>query len=316
MRLQRGRHEVKLMVRYPEEERKSLSSFDDIRIRTGDGAERPLTELADVTVKRGYSEINRIDQQRSITVSSDLNEKEGNAREIVKSLKKQGGFMDQLLTQYPNVRVRWEGQQEQTDESVNSLIVGLMIALASMFALLTVEFRSYIQPLIILGIIPLGIIGAVFGHAILGMELTLFSLFGLVALTGVVVNDSIVLIDFINHRIADGLPLREALIDAGRRRFRPVLLTSMTTIVGLAPILKETSFQAQIIIPMAASLIFGLMLATVLVLFLIPTYYYLYARALGAQADEPWIRKMDGNEEGADYNVNEGAVSGPVQIQT
>lgn len=316
MRLQRGRHEVKLMVRYPEEERKSLMSFEDIRIRTGDGAERPLTELADVTVKRGYSEINRIDQQRSITVSSDLNEKEGNAREIVKSLKKQGGFMDQLLAQYPNVRVRWEGQQEQTDESVNSLIVGLMIALASMFALLTVEFRSYVQPLIILGIIPLGIIGAVFGHAILGMELTLFSLFGLVALTGVVVNDSIVLIDFINHRIADGLPLREALIDAGRRRFRPVLLTSMTTIVGLAPILKETSFQAQIIIPMAASLIFGLMLATILVLFLIPTYYYLYARALGAQADEPWIRNLDGNDEGADYNVNKDPVSGPVQIQT
>ncbi|HBL46055.1 MAG TPA: AcrB/AcrD/AcrF family protein, partial [Planctomycetaceae bacterium] len=180
----------------------------------------------------------------------------------------------------------------------------------------TVEFRSYVQPLIILGIIPLGIIGAVFGHAILGMELTLFSLFGLVALTGVVVNDSIVLIDFINHRIADGLPLREALIDAGRRRFRPVLLTSMTTIVGLAPILKETSFQAQIIIPMAASLIFGLMLATVLVLFLIPTYYYLYARAMGAQADEPWLRKMDGNEEGDDYNSIEKPVSGPVQIQT
>ncbi|HAH48910.1 MAG TPA: AcrB/AcrD/AcrF family protein, partial [Planctomycetaceae bacterium] len=316
MRLQRGRHEVKLMVRYPEAERKTLSSFDDIRIRTGDGAERPLTELAEVTVERGYSEINRIDQQRSITVSSDLNEKEGNAREIVKSLKKPGGFMDQLVAQYPAVRVRWEGQQEQTDESVNSLIVGLMIAMASMFALLTVEFRSYVQPLIILGIIPLGIIGAVFGHAILGMELTLFSLFGLVALTGVVVNDSIVLIDFINHRIADGLPLREALIDAGRRRFRPVLLTSMTTIVGLAPILKETSFQAQIIIPMAASLIFGLMLATVLVLFLIPTYYYLYARAMGAQADEPWLRKMDGNEEGDDYNSIEKPVSGPVQIQT
>ncbi|QDT89745.1 efflux RND transporter permease subunit [Gimesia algae] len=316
MRLQRGRHEVKLMVRYPEEDRRSLMSFDDIRVRTGDGAERPLTELADVTVQRGYSEINRIDQQRSITVSSDLNEKEGNASEIVKSLKKSGGFMDQLLANYPNVRVRWEGQQEQTDESVNSLIVGLLIALASMFALLTVEFRSYFQPLIILGIIPLGIIGAVFGHAILGMELTLFSLFGLVALTGVVVNDSIVLIDFINHRVADGLPLREALVDAGRRRFRPVLLTSMTTIVGLAPILKETSFQAQIIIPMAASLIFGLMLATVLVLFLIPTYYYLYARALGAKADEPWIRKMDGKEEGADYNKHEDPVSGPVQIQT
>ncbi|QDU49701.1 efflux RND transporter permease subunit [Gimesia panareensis] len=315
MRLQRGRHEVKLMVRYPEDERRSLMSFDDIRIRTGDGAERPLTELADVAVKRGYSEINRIDQQRSITVYSDLNEKEGNAREIVKSLKKPGGFMEELAAKYPNVRVRWEGQQEQTNESVNSLIIGLMIALASMFALLTIEFRSYIQPLIILGIIPFGIIGAVFGHAILGMELTLFSLFGLVALTGVVVNDSIVLIDFINHRVADGLPLKEALIDAGRRRFRPVLLTSMTTIVGLAPILKETSFQAQIIIPMAASLIFGLMLATVLVLFLIPTYYYLYARFMGAQPNEPWYDKMDGKHEGTDYNDSELQHSGAAPLQ-
>ncbi|MFH1304249.1 MAG: efflux RND transporter permease subunit, partial [Planctomycetota bacterium] len=310
------RHEVKLMVRYPDEERRSLMSFDDIRVRTGDGAERPLTELADVTVKRGYSEINRIDQQRSITVYSDLNEKEGNAREIVQALKKPGGFMDQLLTKYPDVRVRWEGQQEQTDESVNSLIIGLLIALASMFALLTVEFRSYIQPLIILGIIPFGIIGAVFGHAILGMELTLFSLFGLVALTGVVVNDSIVLIDFINHRITDGLPLKAALIDAGLRRFRPVLLTSMTTIVGLAPILKETSFQAQIIIPMAASLIFGLMLATILVLFLIPTYYYLYARALGAKPDEPWIRKVDGQEDKPGYNIDEGHFTEIAPVQT
>ncbi len=316
MRLQRGRHEVKLMVRYPEEERRSLMSFDDIRVRTGDGAERPLTELADVTVKRGYSEINRIDQQRSITVYSDLNEKEGNARQIVQALKKPGGFMEQLLTKYPDVRVRWEGQQEQTDESVNSLIIGLMIALASMFALLTVEFRSYIQPLIILGIIPFGIIGAVFGHAILGMELTLFSLFGLVALTGVVVNDSIVLIDFINHRIADGLPLKAALVDAGLRRFRPVLLTSMTTIVGLAPILKETSFQAQIIIPMAASLIFGLMLATVLVLFLIPTYYYLYARAMGAKPDEPWSRKVDGQEANPGYNMDEDQFSEIAPLQT
>ncbi|WP_339732137.1 efflux RND transporter permease subunit [uncultured Gimesia sp.] len=316
MRLQRGRHEVKLMVRYPKEERRSLKGFDDIRIRTGDGSERPITELAEIDVKRGYSEINRIDQQRSITVSSDLNEKEGNAREIVQALKKPGGFMDQLLAKYPGVRVRWEGQQEQTDESVNSLIVGLMIAMASMFALLTVEFRSYIQPLIILGIIPFGIIGAVFGHAILGMELTLFSLFGLVALTGVVVNDSIVLIDFINHRIADGLPLKAALLDAGQRRFRPVMLTSMTTIVGLAPILKETSFQAQIIIPMAASLIFGLMLATVLVLFLIPTYYYLYARAMGAKPDEPWIRKMDGNEEEQGYNIAEGQLSEVTPMQT
>jgi hydrophobic/amphiphilic exporter-1 (mainly G- bacteria), HAE1 family len=279
MRLQRGRHEVKLMVRYPREERQSLASFDEIRIRTGDGAERPLTELADVIIQRGYSTINRLDQKRAITITADVDELSGgNAKEITDVLK--DSFVPELLKrlEYDGISVRWEGQQEQTDESMGGLARGMAIALVVMFALLTLEFRSYAQPLIILLIIPFGAVGAVVGHVLMGMPLSLFSTFGIVALTGVVVNDSIVLIDFINHRVRDGIPLREALVDAGNRRFRPVLLTSLTTIAGLLPILLETSFQAQFLIPMATSLSFGLLFATLLVLVLVPVFYSIYFR--------------------------------------
>ena len=282
MRLQRGRHEVKLMVRYPEEDRKSLARFSDIRIDAGNGVQRPITELAEVSVTRGYSEINRIDQKRSITISSDINEKEGNAKQIVADLQK--SFMPQLLAKYPAVRVRWEGQQEQDTESVQSLGIGLAIALLAMFVLLTVEFTSYGQPLVVMGVIPFGIVGAILGHAFLGLPLTLFSVLGLVALTGVVVNDSIVLVDFINSRVRAGVPIETAVIEAGQRRFRPVLLTSLTTVAGLLPILTEKSFQAQLVIPMATSLCFGLMLSTILVLILVPTFYLLYGKMFGVSA--------------------------------
>ena len=274
MRLQRGRHEVKLMVRYPKDERRSLAGFEDLRIRTGDGHDRPLTEVAEIDVVRGYSEINRIDQKRSITVSADVDEATGNARNTVANLQKT--FMPTLLTEFPAVQVRWEGQQEQTQESVRSLLLATGVALMVMFVLLTLEFKAYSQPLLILAIIPFGIIGAIFGHFIRGLPLTMFSFFGLVALTGVVVNDSIVLIDFINRRVRNGLPIDEALMEAGHRRFRPVILTSATTIAGLLPILVETSFQAQILIPMATSLSFGLLLATLLVLILVPTFFRIY----------------------------------------
>ena len=284
MRLQRGRHEVKLMVRYPEEDRKSLARFDDIRVDAGDGVQRPITELADVSVSRGYSEINRIDQKRSITISSDIDEKEGNAKEIVSNLQKT--FMPDLLRKYPSLRVRWEGQQEQDTESVQSLGIGLGIALIAMYVLLTMEFTSYGQPMVVMMIIPFGIVGAVIGHWVMDLPLTLFSMLGLVALTGIVVNDSIVLVDFINSAVRGGMPLDQAVLEAGGRRFRPVMLTSLTTIAGLAPILTETSFQAQLVIPMAASLCFGLMTSTVLVLVLVPTFYLIYARTFGVTVDE------------------------------
>jgi len=286
MRVQRGRHEVKLMVRYPTEDRKSLAAFKNIRVRTDDGAERPLTELADISVLRNTAEINRIEQMRSVTISADISEKPGpdgkkaNAFNIVRDLRQ--NFEPQLRKAHPQVVLRWEGQQEQTRESLRSLVIGFGVAMLAMYFLLTVEFRSYVQPLIVMAIIPFGSIGAIVGHALMGLPITLFSIFGLVALTGVVVNDSIVLIDFINRQIDSGSSLKQALLDAGCRRFRPVLLTSVTTIAGLTPILLETSFQAQLLIPMATSLSFGLMLATLLVLFLVPTFYYLCIVGSGA----------------------------------
>lgn len=283
MRLQRGRHEVKLMVRYPESDRQTLARFDDIRVDAGDGIQRPITELADVNVTRGYSEINRIDQKRSITISADINEKLGNAKEIVASMRSE--FMPQLLQKYPGLRVRWEGQQEQDEESVRSLGIGLFVALLAMYVLLTMEFTSYGQPLVVMAVIPFGIVGAVLGHWVMGLPLTLFSTLGLVALTGIVVNDSIVLVDFINGAVRSGVPLEQAVLQAGSRRFRPVMLTSLTTIAGLAPILTETSFQAQLVIPMAASLCFGLATSTILVLVLVPVFYLIYARIFGVSVD-------------------------------
>ena len=277
MRLQRGRHEVKLMVRYPREQRKSFADFKQIRVRTDDGLERPVTELAKIDVRRGFSEINRIDQKRSITVSADVDENVAVSDVIVKEMKSKD-FMRDLLIKYPHVAVRWEGQQEQSKESLGSLKVGFLGAVLAMFMLLTLVFRSYIQPLIILAIIPFGAMGAVWGHALLGLPLSLFSVFGIVALTGVIVNDSIVLIDYINHLVRSGTPLEEALVQAGEQRFRPVLLTSITTVAGLLPMLTETSFQAQILIPMATSLSFGLIAGTVLVLLLVPTFYLYYGR--------------------------------------
>jgi multidrug efflux pump subunit AcrB len=279
MRLQRGRHEVKLMVRYPSEQRRSLADFDEIRIRAGDGSERPLTELADVTIDRGFSEINRVDQLRSITVTADLDDTRANASQIVEDL--QANFMPGLFAKYPNVRVRWEGQREESDESMQSLFVGFLLAIFGMYCLLTLEFRSYFQPFLILTIIPFGFMGAIWGHAVMGLPLTIFSMFGLVSLTGVVVNDSIVMVDFINHRLEAGTPLITSLLEAGRRRFRPVLLTSMTTVAGLAPMLLETSFQAQVLVPMAATLAFGLIASTILVLITVPTLYSVYGRLVG-----------------------------------
>ncbi len=275
MRVQRGRHEVKLMVRYPEEERRSMDDFNQLLIRGSDGIERPITEVAEFTFARGPSEINRIDQMRSISVLADVDRTKANSFSIVQELRQD--FIPELLEKYPGVFIRWEGQQQQTVESFVSMFIGFGIATIVMYILLTLEFRSYLQPLIVLAIIPFGIIGAVFGHLVLGLEFTIFSMFGLIALTGVVVNDSIVLLDFINRMVKEGHSIRESIILAGQRRFRPVILTSLTTMAGLIPMLLETSFQAQVLIPMATSLCFGVLFATVLVLILVPVAFEVYA---------------------------------------
>lgn len=283
MKLQRGRHEVPLRVRYPRDDRNTLVSFDGIRVRIGDGMERPLREVADVAVKRGYAEVRRINQMRAISVVADVDEERGNAFNVVSDLD--ANFVPELEAEFPGVRVQWGGQQEQTSETVNSLVVGFVVVLGAMFLLLTIQFGSTWQALLILSIIPFGFIGAVVGHIVMGIDLTLFSIFGIVALSGVVVNDSIVLVDFINRRVADGLPLHEAIVDGGRRRFRAVLLTSVTTIAGMCPILLERSKEAQVVSPMATSLTFGLALGTLVVLVFAPVMYLVTASFLGPNDD-------------------------------
>jgi hydrophobic/amphiphilic exporter-1 (mainly G- bacteria), HAE1 family len=299
MRLQRGRHEVKLMVRYPRDERRSFAALDEIRVTGPDGVKRPLGELADVTVARGYSEINRLGQRRSITVTADIDVAKSSLTSSLVTADMEKRLMPDLAKDYPLVRVRWEGQREQSNESLRSLGVGFVVASFAMFVLLTMEFKSYFQPFLILAAIPFGCAGAIFGHALMGMPLTLFSMFGLVALAGVVVNDSICLIDFINIRVREGHPLRLALREAGCLRFRPVMLTSITTIGGLLPLLLEKSFQAQFLIPMATSLAFGLAMTTLLVLVLVPVMYSFF----GTSAREEHV------EEYADGFAPAGAVS-------
>ena len=274
MRLQRDRHEVKLMVRHPSEERRSLADFQDLRVRGPDGIERPIAELAEIKVTQGYSEINRLDQMRSITISSELDTTKANATTIAGDLRKT--LEQEFKTKYPDLRFRWEGQQEETRESFNSLAIGFTVAMAAMYLLLVFEFRSYLQPWIVLAIVPFGMVGAIFGHALMGLPLTLFSMFGMVTLAGVVVNDSIVLVDFINQCIEKGMRPVDAIINAGSRRLRAVFLTSVTTVAGLLPMLLEKSFQAQALIPMATSLAFGLIASTVLVLIMVPLLYRLY----------------------------------------
>lgn len=285
MRLQRGRHEVKLMVRYPEDERTSLVQFNEIWVRSSDGVERPITELAEIEVTQAYSEINRLDQQRSITVTAEVDANEASSQEVFEALSFR--VLPKLREKYPAVSVDWEGQTQQTYESLVSLAVGSAIALLAMYIILVLEFQSYFQPLLIMAIIPFGAIGAAWGHWVMGLEVTLFSFFGLVALTGVVVNDSIVLVDFINARVRNGMDHQEALLQAGRRRLRPVFLTSLTTIGGLVPMLLETSFQAQFLVPMATSIAFGLMLSTILVLFQVPVFFRIYLNTTTAFGFDP-----------------------------
>ncbi|MBW2468533.1 MAG: efflux RND transporter permease subunit [Deltaproteobacteria bacterium] len=271
LRIQRGREDVKVMVRYADQQRSSLSGFDEMRIRTEDGREIPIEEVADITHGRAYSIIHRVDRKRTVTVISDIDENTANASQIVADLK--ADFLPRLAERYPGVSFDLEGQAKRTGESVDSMQSGYLLAMMGIFLLLASQFRSYIQPVIIMTAIPFGLIGAIFGHLVMGKEFTIVSLFGIVALSGIVVNDALILIDFINRAVRSGVDVETAVVQSGKARFRPVLLTSITTIAGLLPILLERSFQAQFLIPMAISICFGLLAATVLTLLYVPALY-------------------------------------------
>ena len=271
LRIQRGKDDVKVQVRYAEEDRRSLYAIERARIRTPDGRQIPLSEVAETTSSRGYSLIRRVDRKRVITVSSDIDEDIGNASTIVTDLK--AGFLPRLMQRYPGLRFDLEGQEKRTQESLASLKKGFTLALMAIFLLLATQFRSYVQPVIIMMAIPFGLIGAIVGHLVMGQAFTIISIFGIVALSGIVVNDSLILIDFTNRAHRGGMAVADAVMASGRSRFRPVLLTSVTTIAGLFPLLLERSFQAQMLIPMAVSISFGLLAATLLTLLYVPALY-------------------------------------------
>jgi multidrug efflux pump subunit AcrB len=271
LRLQRGRNEVKVVVRYPAAERKSLANLESLRVRTPDGGEIPLSQAAVIEEGRGFSVINRSERKRVINVTATVDSTTANAEEILADLR--GSILADLVIDYPGLTYNLEGEEKERRDSMASMGRGFLLALFAIYALLAIPFRSYSQPFLIMTAIPFGIVGAIVGHLIMGFNLSMLSLFGVVALSGVVVNDSLLLIDQVNRNRQAGIEKLQAIRDGGMRRFRPILLTSLTTFFGLFPMILETSVQAQFLIPMAISLGFGIMFATGITLILIPTLY-------------------------------------------
>ncbi len=286
MRIQRGRDEVKVMIRYPEEERRSMGNIESMRIRTPQGAEVPFNRVATVEVGRGYASIERADRQRVVFVTGDVDQQITNADEINGILRDE--VLPNLMAAHPGLRYSMEGEQKEQAESLGSLKSGFMLAILMIYVVLAVLFKSYTQPALIMTAIPFGLVGAIWGHILMGLDLTLISMFGVVALTGVVVNDSLLMIDFINRARREGTEARRAVVESGVRRFRPIMLTSVTTFAGLTPLLLEKSLQAKFLIPMATSLAFGVVFATFITLVLIPVVYSLltdFKARLGLKED-------------------------------
>ncbi|WP_420635483.1 efflux RND transporter permease subunit [Candidatus Palauibacter sp.] len=267
-RLQRGRDEVRVYVRLPEVERNTLADLQDYRIRTPGGGEAPLSEVAELSFGIASSTINRIDGRRIVTVTADVDAAVITGQEANTALT--SSILPDLQTRYPGLRYGFGGEQRQQTLAFEGLARGFGLALLAIYALLAIPFRSYLQPLVIMASIPLGFVGAAIGHMIMGLDLGMLSMFGIVGLSGVVVNDSLVLMDFINERHRSGLPMAEAIVQGAKARFRPIFLTSLTTFLGVSPIIMERSTQAQFLTPMAVSLGFGILFATVIIMIAVP----------------------------------------------
>jgi multidrug efflux pump subunit AcrB len=259
------------MVRYPAAERRSLGNVEQMRIRAADGTEVPFSAVARAGLQNGFSTIRHVDRNRVVTVTADVDQAVANANEIVADLKR--GALDEIFAAYHGIQWSFEGEQAEQREFLMAMGLGYTIVLLVIYALLAIPLGSYVQPLIIMSAIPFGLVGAAWGHLLLGYDFTMYSVLGLVALSGVVVNASLVMVDAVNHRVADGASILEAVQDAARSRFRPILLTSMTTFAGLTPLMLETSMQAKFMIPMAISIAFGVIFASFITLFLVPSSY-------------------------------------------
>ena len=271
--VQRGEDEVKVIVRLPEEERNSLWHLENMHIRLQDNSTTPLLTVAEVEYGSGPAEIKRSDRKRIIRVQARVDESLSNEGAVMASLK--NSFLNTVKQNYPGVRWGLVGLQKNKKDAIEYLTTSFSLALAIMYMLMASLFRSYTQPLMIMFAIPFGLIGALGGHLLMGVEITIWSLVGMVAVSGVVVNDTLVLVDYINRNRIAGVPLDIAIREAGAARFRPIMLTSLTTFAGLTPLMLEQSLQAQFMVPMAISLAFGVMFATVVSLILVPSIYFI-----------------------------------------
>ena len=268
LRVQRGREEVRVYVRLQEDERDAIADVEGYLVRTPAGAEVPLSRVASVDFGSSPATIRRKDAQRVLTVSADVNPAIISGQQVADHLA--STVLPELGDRYAGLTYSFGGEQQEQAESFGALGRGFALALLAMYALLAIPFGSYTKPLIIMAAIPFGIIGAVLGHLLLGLSISLMSLFGIIGLSGVIVNDSLVMIDFINKRLERGMPAQEAIIAGAKARFRPIFLTSLTTFLGVAPLVFERSLQAQFLIPMAASLGFGIIFATGVLMMIVP----------------------------------------------
>jgi len=270
LRQQRGRNEVTVRVRLPEEDRRNIQSFENLIIKTPQGQEVLLRDVVEIIDGRDYAVIRHTDGRRTSTITANVNPP-SQINLLTTDLREK--ILPELVTNYSGLSWEFSGRQADIKESADSILMGFVMVLIAIYTLLAIPFKSYTQPLIIMTAIPFGLIGAIGGHFIMGYNLSVISMFGVVALAGVVVNDSLVLIDFANRRRAEGLDAFQAIRQAGIQRFRPIILTTVTTFVGLAPMIFETSRQARMLIPVALSLGFGILFATVICLIFVPALY-------------------------------------------
>ena len=271
-RLQRNRDDVKVMVRYPPDRRRSMHDLHDLRIRTRDGFEVPFAAVAAVEEGRGYASIRRVDGRRSVNITADVDTSRIEPNKLIARLEEKD--LPELAAEYPGLQHSFQGARQEQELTLSSMFRAFIVAMVMIYALLAIPFKSYIQPFIVMAAIPFGLIGAVLGHLIMGMELTVLSMFGVVALTGVVVNDSLVMVDFVNRNRPKHTHIIDAVRVSGVARFRAIMLTSLTTFAGLTPLVFfEKSVQAQFLIPMAVSIGFGVMFATLVTLVLVPSLY-------------------------------------------
>ncbi|MEL0006198.1 MAG: efflux RND transporter permease subunit [Luminiphilus sp.] len=299
-RIPRGREDVKVMVRYPEAERLAIANLNDMYIRTPSGAEVPFEAVAAYRVEAGYQKLERLDRLRTLEVEADVEENGPAPRAIVESVFQD--YLPKWQQQYPDLFVNLDGELQEEIEFREATVRLMTLAMMVIYALMAVAFRSYWQPVLILTAVPFGLMGAIFGHMLLGWQVSMFSIMGVTACAGVVVNDNLVLIDRINRLREEGLEVLQALLQAGEDRFRPIILTSLTTFVGLLPIMSETSVQAQFLIPMVTSLAFGVLFATGVTLVLVPALYLI------AEDVSAWKRRYaDRKDGGSDASALSGA---------